>query len=700
MCSISEIFSTKENIEFDDVISKLPEIDEKLKASKREVSSYLTSVEEKIEEQPRRNKQHTFVVNRIRRDLLSLKSCLNNLLNEDIISAENEYKNSIDELEAIDNSILIVKVICEIHERIQELSTLSTDYTNFEKLVELVRLLQRLLKSFPSDTSIPIVEELDKMINGKIENINSLLTEEFHNNCVLIKEGSHSMIKIPKNVDVMHCLLPAIYKNDFTSDMIDNLSKFIWDGLFLPVIKCNCGITLKSEESFEVMEVDVFHTETSIIYNTIFENIILITKFLEKLLNCSLDSSMTLLNFIGRRSKCDLAKIILKECIHKSIPDNWKDFNTFETDLIKSTEELAEILKPHNLFDEEWKYVYKMKEVYCKNKCQYFNEKAREVMRKDLHIIIEVGTMYDPQKPLLEIDEFMRCSISSYMLDFVNIGEELINEICDGPAENREDLFMTYKGIFFNYGDFVAAYHQKLLEAIPQQVAVFYNNCRYLHRQLREWDETFEGHEILSKFCDDSAKAFHQVEEVGRLFFESFIEEQKKQIENILAETNLQNKKTLDKLEENTEKLIRQCLRQQELLKTVWSKVLSYTDYNENIGDIFNCMCRFIINAFTNFEDIEAVVAEHLIEIFKIIVHRGPKLFTDSNEVFIYVPLWHKFNELIFVLGASLVDIDDRWADGKGPLALQFKPYELKGMIRALFQNTDRRAAILAKIRD
>lgn len=50
------------------------------------------------------------------------------------------------------------------------------------------------------------------------------------------------------------------------------------------------------------------------------------------------------------------------------------------------------------------------------------------------------------------------------------------------------------------------------------------------------------------------------------------------------------------------------------------------------------------------------------------------------------------------MLNSSLADINDRWADGKGPLAVEFKPEEVKGLIRALFQNTDRRAAVLARI--
>jgi len=48
-------------------------------------------------------------------------------------------------------------------------------------------------------------------------------------------------------------------------------------------------------------------------------------------------------------------------------------------------------------------------------------------------------------------------------------------------------------------------------------------------------------------------------------------------------------------------------------------------------------------------------------------------------------------------LNASLREIEDRWADGKGPLANEYTPDEVKRLIRALFQNTDRRATILSQ---
>ena len=68
-------------------------------------------------------------------------------------------------------------------------------------------------------------------------------------------------------------------------------------------------------------------------------------------------------------------------------------------------------------------------------------------------------------------------------------------------------------------------------------------------------------------------------------------------------------------------------------------------------------------------------------------------------DVIRYVKKWNKFKELILILNASLREIEDRWAGGKGPLAIEFSVDEVKKLIRALFQNTDRRAATLSRIK-
>ena len=72
----------------------------------------------------------------------------------------------------------------------------------------------------------------------------------------------------------------------------------------------------------------------------------------------------------------------------------------------------------------------------------------------------------------------------------------------------------------------------------------------------------------------------------------------------------------------------------------------------------------------------------------------------DPEAIEQYVQKWTQLKELVIILGASLKEIEDRWAEGKGPLANEFSSQHVKQLIRALFQNTERRSNLLSKIKD
>ena len=64
-----------------------------------------------------------------------------------------------------------------------------------------------------------------------------------------------------------------------------------------------------------------------------------------------------------------------------------------------------------------------------------------------------------------------------------------------------------------------------------------------------------------------------------------------------------------------------------------------------------------------------------------------------------HVPCWLRFKELQLLIGSGLDEISDRWASGKGPLALHFSAQEMRQMIIAMFENTGRRYSLLMRIK-
>ena len=121
-----------------------------------------------------------------------------------------------------------------------------------------------------------------------------------------------------------------------------------------------------------------------------------------------------------------------------------------------------------------------------------------------------------------------------------------------------------------------------------------------------------------------------------------------------------------------------------------------------------------MLDHITSLEDISSEAARKLFVLLKLVDDKAASLFLlvddddgDSKnassrakvDLQRHVKKYAKFTETQLVLNGSLQEIVDRWADGLGPLGVEFPPNELKQLIRALFQNTDRRAAVLAKIK-
>ena len=113
-----------------------------------------------------------------------------------------------------------------------------------------------------------------------------------------------------------------------------------------------------------------------------------------------------------------------------------------------------------------------------------------------------------------------------------------------------------------------------------------------------------------------------------------------------------------------------------ELLKNVWQAILPSELYNNTMGGL--------------------VDAISLVELIKTTDEKCQALFEADINVRDVSTSWEKLINLQFILDASLVDIQAAWKEGRLPK--NFKPDEVKRLVRALFQNTERRANCLQTI--
>lgn len=81
-------------------------------------------------------------------------------------------------------------------------------------------------------------------------------------------------------------------------------------------------------------------------------------------------------------------------------------------------------------------------------------------------------------------------------------------------------------------------------------------------------------------------------------------------------------------------KIVRQCMRQLDLLKNVWQTILPEVVYNKSLGTILNDLCDEIIRKVVSREDISSAVANGLVTICEVILERGPPLFAVRIQIF------------------------------------------------------------------
>ncbi|XP_069803886.1 centromere/kinetochore protein zw10 homolog isoform X1 [Dendropsophus ebraccatus] len=438
----------------------------------------------------------------------------------------------------------------------------------------------------------------------------------------------------------------------------------------------------------------------------------------------------------------DISESIIKDCLVYSIPNNSNKLEQYE-EVIKATEQFENDLKGMKYLKgdatELLKYARNVNAHFASKKCQDVIVTARNLMTSEIHNTVKitpdskvnVPKLQSPggekmkqkspshEAPALENEvklsphtfSLPTCRISESVEKLMELAYQTLSEATTSNEPCAIQLFYTVRNIFHLFYDVVPTYHKENLQKLPQLSAIHHNNCMYIAHHLLTLGHQFRYH-LPSPLSDGAATFVDMVPGFRRLGTETF-----------LAQMRLQKGELLDRLssarsfinmedEDNYtagHKAIRQVIHQLSRLGKVWQDVLPVGIYCKAMGTLLNTAITEMINKITALEDISTEDGERLYTLCRTMIEEGPLVFTPlpeegknkkfQEEVPIYVQKWMKFKELMIILQANLQEIVDRWADGKGPLATEFSPNEVKSLIRALFQNTERRAAALAKIK-
>ncbi|KAH8250460.1 hypothetical protein KR038_002190, partial [Drosophila bunnanda] len=405
-------------------------------------------------------------------------------------------------------------------------------------------------------------------------------------------------------------------------------------------------------------------------------------------INISVSSEQHVFGIIGEHVKDRMLKLLVDECLKPAVPETMEEYQS--STLCEDVTNFEQFLADVNLIDPAHDralalFVEKYTTYYRNRLLRRVLETARDIVQRDLQDMMLVAPNNGPNEVAANPMLFPRCMISKSAQDYVKLMERILRQNVNVEPESSNPLCEINASLLQTYIDQVPLVHRKLLESIPQQSALFHNNCMFLtHWVAQQANRDFKSLPALTKSLQATGQRYLRVQ----------IDYQISILKEIMDGFEFQSQHTLGT---GPLKMVRQCLRQLDLLKNVWANVLAETVYNATFCELINALAAELIQRVFTLRDISATMATELSDLIDVVLERGPTLFLEPHEV-LQVRLWMKLQQLKTIMNASLKEITELWCNGAGPLTANYKSEEVRHLIRALFQDTSRRVQAMAKI--
>ncbi|XP_016994835.2 centromere/kinetochore protein zw10 [Drosophila takahashii] len=424
-------------------------------------------------------------------------------------------------------------------------------------------------------------------------------------------------------------------------------------------------------------------------YKQVLENFRLLLQTLAGINSSVSSSGQHVFSIIGDHVKDKMLQLLVDECLIPAVPETMEEYQsaTLCEDVTQFEQLLADCFLINPEHDRALGRFVEQYDTYYRNRLfRRVLETAREIIQRDLQDMVLVAANNGPTEVASDPFLFPRCMISKSAQDYVKLMDRILRQPTEKAGESEADPLTGVISIMLHtYIDEVPKVHRKLLDSIPQQAVLFHNNCLYLTHWVAQH---------ASKEIENLAALAKTLQATGQQHFRVQVSYQSSILMEIMQGFEFESPHTLGSA---PLKLVRQCLRQLELLKNVWANVLPETVYNATFCELINTFVAELIRRVFTLRDISATMACELSDLIDVVLQRAPALFGEPNEV-VQVPSWLKLQQLKAMMNASLKEITELWCDGAGPLTASYNADEIRHLIRALFQDTDRRAKAITQI--
>ncbi|KAJ8735881.1 hypothetical protein PYW07_007501 [Mythimna separata] len=516
-------------------------------------------------------------------------------------------------------------------------------------------------------------------------------------------------------------VLNALDRSGKLVKKVEEFSLFLLKDCMLPIIHGDATVYAESEQ---VLTITIMHRPNYRPgYDSVLANLRTLIHFLSNTLNIDFRRDTTIMRMIGKETSETFREILIKDCLIDTIPNNLNDLQTYGR-ITTDIHTFQKFLLQHKFATDDFSildYLNDLDILFANKSSMHFLETARAIMLKDLSSTMSIGVEHMPNTPIsLKTDQegaeaigildktipksmffFPRCMISKTAQELLDLAYGIMEQAVQCADVVCKKMYSTTRLVFELYDAVVPYHHENYLQTIPQYVALFHNNCMYLAHNLQimgdKWLILMEGREL--DYPINFVDLVQKMRDLGYRHLTIHMQQQRKQILDNIRSSDLNCIVVKDVLSDNAEAAIRQCLRQLHLLKNVWIGVFPKNVFTRLMATLVNMFLDELIHRVCTVEDISMEMATQLTEMYTIVVQKAPQLFQAPEDIEQHVQSWIKLQELIFILGGSLKDIENHWQDGAGPLAIHFRNEELRSLIKALFQNTQMRANLLSKIK-
>lgn len=418
-------------------------------------------------------------------ELENLKQNIKNEKNE-MHQANDAISKMVEELDEANLKLCLSMKLMKVDKMMTKIKKLN----ELEKFTEVNRVINaiQLLVNDPEDKIIrrlDMYKNLKARLHAERENMLKSLEARF-NNLVQMKEKSFSktravnIIITRNNAKLVDCV-NSIVDSDYDFKVV---ADFLMENVFGPIVSRPVSLEIEENEGESNLaasfSIEPISEQLRPNHVDVFSNIRKVLLFLQTM-NVQLSGKGFVAHiFDGRRQ--ELLDLIFNECLVYSIPKTFEDKNksTMNADIATLSNVFIEL----NFFSDSSvkleDYSQKVDELFYQQFTKNIQTAASDLLKRDLHdmILISEDTTLSTNTPLT----FPRSMISKSTLELIHLLEKIINQAKTHMDENevKNSLMSSVRAVLENYSFTVQLHHSKFMSKIPQQSALFYNNCMYL----------------------------------------------------------------------------------------------------------------------------------------------------------------------------------------------------------------------------